>query len=280
MELVNTIYCERQKGELCRLHALNACYGRKEISEKEFVDWGKRYDQEYSETGLPSSLQWDGVLGNQENLIAYILKQKSGLGVIYSPPGYTKKTLTIWGKNKISELVDPTLKRLFVFNRNHVWIYRYVKNTWISVDSIGGVKRIDLNDLVYNNDVGFMSILSTGGIKVSLINIRLRIRQTIQRLCNGTVNESKNRTYTRLDLTRMVIDELTARNGITAFELDLCTFYNFLFILHPNHISKETFEQFFTEYQQKPANMQNVITMLPALLHFICAFNVADLQPK
>ena len=41
----NNIYCEKQRGDLCRLHSINNYFGYKKYSEKEFYGFCDTYDK-------------------------------------------------------------------------------------------------------------------------------------------------------------------------------------------------------------------------------------------
>ena len=51
-----TIYYEKQRGDLCRLHALNAYYGFKKFSNLEFLKLCREYDEEIK--GLKTYNGW------------------------------------------------------------------------------------------------------------------------------------------------------------------------------------------------------------------------------
>ena len=41
----SNIYCERQRGDLCRLHSINAYFGYKKIDAAEFLKYCSEYDE-------------------------------------------------------------------------------------------------------------------------------------------------------------------------------------------------------------------------------------------
>jgi hypothetical protein len=251
------------------MHAINACYGSRVLTPEDFKAWCDRYDAEYAPLGLPSASNWDGILANQENIIAYILRHKSNHGVLYCPPNHIKKTLNLWEKKFVTDLVDPMVRRMFVFNSEHVWLVRWAGQQWVSVDSMKGVVPININSLINTQGLGIMPVLSVDAVVVCMANIKRRVRRSVRRCAF----KGPGAVYTREDLNQLVCAELDERKGITEFEVDMCTFFHFYKLIDCSNQAVKVYDLFFERYQQRPADLVSVVQYVPALLHYICVFD-------
>lgn len=121
------IYYEQQIGSLCRLHAINAFFGRHMITQELFFEYIREYD-EFNRSLDPSysinSTHFDCCHFYRETLISFILK-KYGIYTIYIPISRCTPDL--------SNLLG---KFIFAFNENHIYGMRYHNNRWYKVDSI------------------------------------------------------------------------------------------------------------------------------------------------
>lgn len=270
MDLNRDVYVEKQRGGLCRLHAINAFFGREELSEDDFNMYCGQYDKFYENISMPKAKDWDAVVANQENLIAFILKRKLGMGVIFAPPNHVKETLEQWQAKSILDLIDPSLERFFMFNASHVWVVLKANNKWKRVDSLSGIQNVNLQAVTSIENHGFMTVLPPKAMRSALLNIRHRIKDMIYDVIGA---KTVFGFYTQKDITQFVDTELQARRGISKFELPLCSFYHILLLLYPRHISKQAFDSFFVKYQQKPSNLSMIMRFVPPLLHFICTYD-------
>lgn len=265
--MTHRIYFQPQQGGNCRLHSLNGYYGKDEISVTEFKSFCSAYDNKYKGMGLPAVSDWDAVVSNQENLVSFILAEKSNLGTFYIPPGYVQKTLDLWGKQRITQFIDRRESSCFVFNRGHIWIIKNIDDAWYKIDSIGGVSPCNPNSLMHDKTLGFMPIMSARSMRVANQQIVKRIKATITR---DAVRQGDTGRFGKQSIQAFIADEIKEKRYLSKFEIDLSMFYKFYNLLNPNHISHKTFIDFFVEYQTHPANEENLKQRIPALLHFIC----------
>ena len=132
------IYCERQRGDLCRLHSINAYFGYKKIDEDEFFKYCSEYDEVIK--GL-KTIDMDG-FAEGRCIISYILdtldKQYVYLIPINSYNG-ARNHIDIDRYNKLIKLVNG----FFEFNKGHVWFNKKINGIWYKIDSISGVNMIN-----------------------------------------------------------------------------------------------------------------------------------------
>lgn len=247
------------------MHALNAFYGRVRFTDADFADWTAHYDAYYSKLGMPSARDWDAILANQENLVAYVLKKDAGMGTIYLPPGFVARTLETWGVQKLEDLVDPRVGCVFAFNANHIWLLRKVGNMWYKVDSIGGVRVLGVRLPAKQAQEGYMVVLSRAGMITAMQQIQKRVLGLVKRLA---VRE--NDVCSRKSLNIMVLARYGEGKGISEYEVDLHTFYQYYGTVYPNHRSTRTFMRFFSRYQRHPGDINHLMKYVPCLLHFLC----------
>ena len=150
---MNKIYCEHQRGGLCRLHAINAFFGGPQISEAEFKQYAKEMDLLKSKYDESNCLEFDSVSSNHNMLVTYILK-KFGYVTRYLPI-----SLDI-GSHKRRACLHQNIEDLvcdffFIYNSNHIWGARRVSDVWYIVDSISGVRRASLASMESAN-TGFI----------------------------------------------------------------------------------------------------------------------------
>jgi len=133
-----SIYCERQRGDLCRLHSINAYFGYKKLCKIEFLKYCKEYDNLIS--GLKTT-EMDG-FSEGRCIISYILDKLDNKYLFLIP---------IKSYNGIRNHIDieryckimNNINGLFEFNKGHVWLNKKIDGYWYKIDSISGVNKID-----------------------------------------------------------------------------------------------------------------------------------------
>jgi hypothetical protein len=146
-----SIYYELQKGGLCRLHSINQYFGFPKISESEFNLYIQNYDDEYKKKyNLDISCKsWDIVSSDQKNIVSYILNKNNI---------YTRYYAINQIYNKGSKHILNILKGdvFFIFNEGHIWNLRKFKEKWYSVNSIGGINPINIQNITSEKNIGFI----------------------------------------------------------------------------------------------------------------------------
>lgn len=151
MPIQQGIYYQPQNNNLCRLHSLNGFFAEEKISITDFNKYMTDYDNKYLEkyNFTTSCKLFDAIASDQKNITSYILKQYGIYTKYYS-------LNQLYGKS----IHDNIIKILegdyfFQYNEGHIWGVRRHNNKWYKVDSIGGVRCVNINSINQKN-VGFI----------------------------------------------------------------------------------------------------------------------------
>ena len=130
------IFCERQRGGLCRLHALNNYLGCPRYDEAAFgsivAAFDRRQRARYGSEYV-SAAAYDAISSDQNNVVSYTLAQYHNIYTRYVAPGGAPMHFDA-ARNSGA---------FFVFSADHIWIVRLVAGPngdpprWYKVDSIG-----------------------------------------------------------------------------------------------------------------------------------------------
>ena len=135
---INDIYWERQKGDNCRIHSLNAMFGKHHISESEFKTLCEEYDSII--WGL-NSIQMDG-FAECRNIVSYVVDKYTKKYTQLIPinvNGIHTKNREYWNYNRFTPKLGNTIKAYFEFNKGHIWFNKWINNEWYKIDSLSGV---------------------------------------------------------------------------------------------------------------------------------------------
>ena len=133
-----SIYYEKQRGDLCRLHSLNAYFGYKKFDDSEFFKLCAEYDEEIK--GLKTQVM-DG-FSEGRCIISYVLDKVDNKYIFLIPINSYKNARNFLDINRYNILIKH-VNCFFEFNKKHVWINKKIENTWHKIDSISGVNRVD-----------------------------------------------------------------------------------------------------------------------------------------
>jgi hypothetical protein len=144
---MNNIYWEPQRGGLCRLHSINAYFGQPMYTEDMFNLAADEFDaiQRDKYGPVTSCRIFDAIHSDQRNLVSYILGNH---GVYVRNVAYTSI------KQHYADALASSC--FFVFNLDHIWIVKKHEDVWYKVDSMGGVKHININILHNEKNMGIM----------------------------------------------------------------------------------------------------------------------------
>ena len=147
------MYFERQRGDNCRIHAINNCFGREVLTRAEFDRLAAEF---HPNAEIPAThdyvtaQDWD-----RTHLLAYILKRKLDLDCFTI--GHFELARFRKGKvvRSIMDAMDPELMRFFVCNASHVWCVKHVDRAdradhadhaetaqWLCLDSMARAPRV------------------------------------------------------------------------------------------------------------------------------------------
>jgi hypothetical protein len=145
------IYYQPQIGGLCRLHSLNGYFGKETITRQQFDNYILEYDTKYKKLyNFTSSCEsFDVVASDQKNIVSHILKKHNVYTKYYA-------LNQIHGKY-INEYIINILKGdwFFIYNESHIYGVRRLNNKWYIVDSMSGVRPININSINQKN-IGFI----------------------------------------------------------------------------------------------------------------------------
>jgi hypothetical protein len=119
-EVGMNIYCERQEGNLCRMHSLNNYFQRREMNKNKFYEYCELYDKFY---GTRNSRSLD-MFNEGRNIIGFILKEY-----------YDTPTILAYDTNLIKKYL-PRLSNIFAFSKSHIFLYKKINNDWYKIDSL------------------------------------------------------------------------------------------------------------------------------------------------
>jgi len=135
------MYWERQRGDLCRLHSLNAFFGKNQLSETDFYNYCDEYDSIIE--GLRSR-NMDGFAEGRciVNYIVELLTKNYTLTIPMDNFNNSREFIDI---NRYSQLLNRDIIDYFEFNKNHIWYNKRNQQDkhWYKIDSLSGVNRID-----------------------------------------------------------------------------------------------------------------------------------------
>lgn len=147
----SNIYWERQSGDLCRLHSINAYFGFKKLDHNSFFKYCSEYDD------VIKGLKTQGMDGFSEGrcIISYILDKLDSKYIFLIPINSYNGIRNHIDIDRYTKLI-PKLWCYFEFNKGHVWLNKKINGIWYKIDSISGVNRID-NPIIKNN--GYLIVI-------------------------------------------------------------------------------------------------------------------------
>lgn len=179
------IFCERQRGDFCRMHSLNNYIGKSLLNEEEFHKKCDEYDSVID--GLRSR-NMDG-FAEGRSIVSYIMDilfHKFIILIPYNSYTNSRTHLDMEFYNKIYKKVNG----FFEFNKNHIWINKKVNDRFYKIDSIGGVNEINVKSmgkngyflviddfLLYEHVEYFINLLKTNNEKDKILNEKNEINE-------------------------------------------------------------------------------------------------------
>lgn len=206
------IYYERQSGNLCRKHSLNAFFGRNEIKTDLFNKLCDEYDRfmliKYNI--VVKSQNYDVISSNHYNIVSYIL-EKYGFTTIYIPINYN-----ILKKQNIINKVENDI---FIFNDSHIWIAKKVNGKWYKIDSLSGVSNININNTLDQKNVGFIipKTLSSNDVKDNIEKIKLYLRKNRVKIDMDEIKIFLRKLHNE----KKILDDLEVLLGIAVRNIEM-----------------------------------------------------------
>tara|TARA_B100001093_G_C26777435_1_gene993029 strand:+ start:200 stop:955 length:756 start_codon:yes stop_codon:yes gene_type:complete len=154
---MNEIYWERQVGNNCRIHSLNAFFGEKKITEEQFTEFCKEYDSLVP--GL-ESIKMDG-FAECRSIVGFIVEKYTSKYLQLVPINLRnvhKKNREFWNYDRFASFFENPdgILGFFEFNRDHIWFNKYTEGEWFKIDSLSGVTKI--NKIRHFGENGFLLV--------------------------------------------------------------------------------------------------------------------------
>ena len=224
---MTNIYYEKQRGDLCRLHSINAYFGFRCLKETDFFKLCDEYDN------IIKGLKTNSMDGFSEGrcIISHILQKLDNKFLFLIPiKSYDNSRNTI-DIDRYSKLIS-SITNVFEFNKNHVWINKQINNKWYKIDSISGVNHINqprlgsskngfllvLDGKVIYNELEYqLKIVNSDkdkDIEVNLINLKF-ILDTIyleRKNTNNHINGDYNDKLNNLKSIHKLLNEFVLKN--------------------------------------------------------------------
>lgn len=146
MPKINGIYWERQKGDLCRKHSINAFLGEEKISDQKFNKYCEEYNKYIKEkfneevnTRTFNVFYW-------KDITEFIIEKFKQIYFSHIPITHWYKYLS-QNKFRTNTQAFEKIERALVYNKDHIYCFRKVNNKWYKIDSLRGVQEINLNKI-------------------------------------------------------------------------------------------------------------------------------------
>ena len=176
------IYWERQQGDNCRIHSLNAMFGKQNIT----IDLFKADCAEYDNliTGL-TSINMDG-FAECRSIISYIVDKYTKRFTLLIPinlNGVSANNRAFFNYKRYIPHLGSGVTEYFEFNKGHIWFNKNINGTWYKIDSLSGVTASNKPSDFNNN--GFLLVFDKNMIYIELEYI-------IEFIKNNIVVKNKN----------------------------------------------------------------------------------------
>lgn len=150
------IFCERQIGNMCRMHSINNFNGSKLLNETSFFDFCDKYDSLIK--GL-NSRNMDG-FAEGRSIVSYIMDEIFNKFLLLIPINSYKTSREHLDIDHYNELLKKCTY-FFEFNKNHIWINKKINNKYYKIDSIGGVNETNVKCL---NNNGYFLVIDSNNL--------------------------------------------------------------------------------------------------------------------
>lgn len=139
------LFCERQRGNMCRMHSINNYIGRELLNEKEFFKYCDSYDELID--GL-NSRNMDG-FAEGRSIVSFIMDKVFSKFLLLVPINSYNKSRIHLDIEHYNELLRKC-NCFFEFNKNHIWVNKKINNSFYKIDSLSGVNETNVKCLSNN----------------------------------------------------------------------------------------------------------------------------------
>ena len=257
------IYFESQRNGLCRLHSLNAFFGFEKISESQFNLYMSEYDQEYMKKyNISSCKSFDIISSDQKNIVSYILKKNN----IYTRYFACNQ---LHGIN-IKSIIDTSIGDFFfAYTESHIYGFRKKDNKWYRVDSMGGVRLININ-VINQKNMGYIFIVD---IKKEFY----RNLEIIKKILDGTPSPEEIKKYlVQKNSEKKILGELEIPLGICMDILETQLF-NHTCYFNPINTQVKSYNEFIYQFTKGKYNdIELILRYLPDILYNLTQLSIGE----
>jgi hypothetical protein len=145
------IFCERQSGDLCRMHCINNYNGISLLNEQTFFSHCDKYDKLID--GL-NSRSMDG-FSEGRSIVSFVMDKLFNKFLLLIPIHSYNGCRNHLEIEHYNELIKKC-NCFFEFNKNHIWVNKKINNKFYKIDSLSGVNETNVKCL--NNNGYFLVI--------------------------------------------------------------------------------------------------------------------------
>lgn len=262
MTQIPELYCERQRGDKCRVHVINNLFGEPCLDDDTFAGLCAEYDRRVENSA--NTLDFDDFQSSQTFILPYVLETKFGLTSFWIAPFEFEKLRRAGVLRTLLDVLDFEQNRFLVMTVDHAWcVVKHNDGQWYKIDSLQGASMIrDPNDLVNNPMLGF---LMPWGIARALRGVS-EMRLLLARIFGQRV--------TRQHVCQMLVEDLGGPHPTFFGDAQTWLALFFRFLRFVDRIGVYTVQiRLFMSYEKKrqasPRDIVNAIEMLPFIITFV-----------
>lgn len=221
-------YFERQVGNNCRVHAMNALFNRNVIDERRMRELDEQFHAHYGDTMSTSSFDhFDIIQADTLMLVSFILEMRCKYVTHYIPIGSAKRELFLQDfgpHDRIEQVFDPTIAACLCFSRDHIWAVRKHGGEWYNLDSLfARPRRIgSVHDAFDSGQHGLILIYSRAVAKQRLLPLYQRRTCAAVRAANLT-----------RDTVKEWVKQVKSRRELGQLQPALCNFFRVYAAVEP-----------------------------------------------
>ena len=150
------LFCERQRGNMCRMHSINNYIGRELLNEKEFFNYCDNYDELID--GL-NSRNMDG-FAEGRSIVSFLMDKVFSKFLLLIPINSYNKSRIHLDMEHYNELLRKC-NCFFEFNKNHIWVNKKINNSFYKIDSLSGINETNVKCLSNN---GYFLVIDSNNL--------------------------------------------------------------------------------------------------------------------
>ncbi len=154
--MIPKVFCERQRGDMCRMHSINNFIGKEILNEEDFYNYCDNYDEIIK--GL-NSRSMDG-FAEGRSIVSFIMDKIFNKFLLLIPINSYNKSRIHLDIEHYNELLRKC-NCFFEFNKNHIWVNKKINSCFYKIDSLGGVNETNVKCLGSN---GYFLVIDSNNL--------------------------------------------------------------------------------------------------------------------